>query len=738
MGDDAVTRLTYQLLVDAQQAIANYKAAADSADQYNAAIQRIEVSSDTSAGAATKVKVVLKDTGDAAKQAAPGVNQFVQGLAGIATAVIGALSIQKVIAFLTDAGNAALDFSQALFKMDISVRALQRNGMDTTLQSWTDEIKTLGDQFQVFSNIDIANALGQSALMGREFGLTQDQMVELTKTAMIFSEVTGRDLTGAIQAVTYFIDTGYTKSIRGLGVAISQSVLAQRALDMGFVQAYKDLEPVQQAQVRFAELTAQTNVLVKDSGLYLETWAGKMAKASTDAKNAMTDLGKTVEPWMVGIQKDWAGLIKFLSISIPALEKIFSGVVAAIVGLAAGAIYSWNALMDTIKGHGPTLEEFAAGLHKALSDAAKATITEFYAMFGLLDETAKDALINQQAAEQQYATNLKQFDADVSQINSDYHDKEVTENTAFQRKMDDLNLKYTRDLSQINLDFDRREAAARTSAQNDQLSKEEAFQEKLLELREKYLYNLDDAVRARDARKVLDLNRQYNLELLQEQRQHAIEKKDAEENLKYQMALLEQERKQRLADRALQLAQDRADAKAAHEQKLADMKLEEQQKLQDLLTGFLAENHITEQGMQQIYDIIKKYVGPGGLVEGLYKYLRDYMAQAAANISINYAALSKVTATPIKGGGIAGYAEGGSVVATQPTAAIFGEAGPEMATFTPLNRPGADVNKVNGTLPKSGSGGKATISINLGAGLVGQIVDNAMGEVATVLLNAEG
>ena len=100
--------------------------------------------------------------------------------------------------------------------------------------------------------------------------------------------------------------------------------------------------------------------------------------------------------------------------------------------------------------------------------------------------------------------------------------------------------------------------------------------------------------------------------------------------------------------------------------------------------------------------------------------------------------MSKVTATPIKGGGIAGYAEGGSVIATHPTAAIFGEAGPEMATFIPLNRPGADVNKVTGAMPKSGSGGKATISINLGAGLVGQIVDNAMGEVATVLLNAEG
>jgi hypothetical protein len=639
---------------------------------------------------------------------------------------------------LTDAGNAALDFSQALFKMDISVRALQRNGMDTTLQSWTDEIKTLGDQFQVFSNIDIANALGQSALMGREFGLTQDQMVELTKTAMIFSEVTGRDLTGAIQAVTYFIDTGYTKSIRGLGVAISQSVLAQRALDMGFVQAYKDLEPVQQAQVRFAELTAQTNVLVKDSGLYLETWAGKMAKASTDAKNAMTDLGKTVEPAMVLLQQGWAWFVKVLANAATTLAKWWT-LCAGVIGAGVAAVlFDFDVIKGALQGHLISWKDYLSGLEQAMTLGFQKTALAAGKIFGVFDEAATDALINQRAAEQQYATNLKQFDADVSQINSDYHDKEVTENTAFQSKMDDLNLKYTRDLSQINLDFDRREAAARTSAQNDQLSKEEAFQEKLLELREKYLYNLDDAVRARDARKVLDLNRQYNLELLQEQRQYAIEKKDAEENLKYQMALLEQEREQRLADRALQLAQDRADAKAAHEQKLADMKLEEQQKLQDLLTGFLAENHITEQGMQQIYDIIKKYVGPGGLVEGLYKYLRDYMAQAAANISINYAALSKVTATPIKGGGIAGYAEGGSVVATQPTAAIFGEAGPEMATFTPLNRPGADVNKVNGTLPKSGSGGKATISINLGAGLVGQIVDNAMGEVATVLLNAEG
>lgn len=748
MGDDAVTQLTYQLLVDGQQAIANFKASADAADQYNAAIQRIEITSDTSANAATKVKVVLKDTGDAAKQATPQVNSFSQGLQSVATAIIGVLSVQKITQFLTEAGTAALDYSQALFKLDISVRALQRNGMDTTIKSWTDEIKTLGDQFQVFSNIDIANALGQSALMGREFGLTQDQMIDLTKTAMIFSEVTGRDLTGAIQAVTYFIDTGYTKSIRGLGVAISQGVLSQRALSMGFVQAYKDLDPLNQAQVRFAELTAQTSVLVNDSGLYLQTWAGKMAKASTDSKNAMTDLGKSVAPVMVLIQQGWAWFLQHLQTGIKFGEDLYIDFLSFITGWFAAFSYMWSEFGDLIYGK-ISFKDLFANMQEAFDSGFSNMYQKMHKLFDATSDAATDALIAQQAADAQLKANIKQFDADVAQLVSDYNDKAVKEETDYQRKMTDLKTKYDNDVKNINLDFARREADARTSAHNDQLAGEEAFQEKLLELREQYLYNLDDAVRARDARKVLDLNRQYNLELAQEQRQQAIKRHDDEENLKYQLALLEQERQQQLADRALQLQQDRDDAKAARDQHLQDLKDEEAIKLKDMLTGFLAENTMTKQAMDQMYEIMKKYIGPGGAVEGLYNYMMDYVSSALMKLAVaNGVAASQSwaigkAATPTirqgsgSGQGVPGYAEGGSVIASTPTAAIFGEAGPELATFTPLSRAGANVGKLTGNVP-GGSGGKATISINLGAGLVGQIVDNAMGEVATVLLNSEG
>ena len=155
---------------------------------------------------------------------------------------------------------------------------------------------------------------------------------------------------------------------------------------------------------------------------------------------------------------------------------------------------------------------------------------------------------------------------------------------------------------------------------------------------------------------------------------------------------------------------------------------------------------MTKQAMDQMYAILNHYIGPGGEVEGLYNYMMDYVSTALMKLAVaNAVAMAQTGSIPTpkirqgsgSGQGVAGYAEGGSVIASTPTAAIFGEAGPEMATFTPLSRPGSNVGKVTGG-GAGGQGGKATISINLGAGLVGQIVDNAMGEVATVLLNAEG
>jgi len=753
MGDDAVTQLTYQLLVDGQQAIANFKAAADSADQYNAAIQRIEITSDTSANTATKVKVILKDTGDAAKAATPGANMFSDALMGIATSVVAALSIQKIIAFLTEAGETALEYSQALFKMDVAVRSLQRSGMDTTLQDWNDEVTALSKQFNIFSNIDITNALGQSALMGREFNLTKEQMVQLTKIAMVFSEVTGRDLTGAIQAVTYFIDTGYTKSIRGLGVAISQGILQAQAQADGYKTAYKDLDALTQAQIRFQVLTSQTNTLITDAGTIMDTWSGKSQKAAADVTNAMTDLGKRTAPEMVLLQQGWAWLVKVVADAVTTLAKWWT-ICAGVFGAFTGAVlFDLDVIKGALQGHLISWKDYLSGLEQAMTLGFQKTAKAAGDILGVFDQGMSDAerLAKQKAddlaaAEEKFQTDLSKFESDLAKIQTDATNKRLQAELDNTRKFEDIALNYKRDVTDINTDFDRREAEARTAAHNKTLADEEMFQERLLELREKYLYNLDDAVRMRDARKVLDLNRQYNLDRADMERQQEIKRHDAEEQLKYDLAVMELERRQRLQDRELRRKQDEEDARIALKRKKDDIDAEEQIKLQALIKGFEDEQQLTQEGAQAVYDILKKYYGPGGAVEGLYNYLIGLMTQArnAAALLAKYSGPGAETGgyygTPSPYGnrsGAEGYAEGGSVIASRPTAAIFGEAGPELATFTPLSRAGANVGKVTGGMA-GGQGGKATISINLGAGLVGQIVDNAMGEVATVLLNSEG
>ena len=74
-----------------------------------------------------------------------------------------------------------------------------------------------------------------------------------------------------------------------------------------------------------------------------------------------------------------------------------------------------------------------------------------------------------------------------------------------------------------------------------------------------------------------------------------------------------------------------------------------------------------------------------------------------------------------------GFAEGGSLIAKRPTAAIFGESGAEMATFTPLGKKGTDINKVFGdTSGIGGNGASLDLRIAISEGLIAEIVNSSL------------
>lgn len=77
--------------------------------------------------------------------------------------------------------------------------------------------------------------------------------------------------------------------------------------------------------------------------------------------------------------------------------------------------------------------------------------------------------------------------------------------------------------------------------------------------------------------------------------------------------------------------------------------------------------------------------------------------------------------------GVPDYAEGGTIVATKPTLAMFGERGMERASFTPANR----MSSMMGN-------GKVTVALDLSPDLEARIVDNTLNEMAEVIVSVGG
>jgi hypothetical protein len=79
-------------------------------------------------------------------------------------------------------------------------------------------------------------------------------------------------------------------------------------------------------------------------------------------------------------------------------------------------------------------------------------------------------------------------------------------------------------------------------------------------------------------------------------------------------------------------------------------------------------------------------------------------------------------------------AEGGTLLANRPTTVTFGEAGLEMAKFTPIGRRGRDTNKIFSNLGGgAGMGGNLKLQVVMSDGLVASIVDTSLKNVTSVI-----
>jgi hypothetical protein len=340
----------------------------------------------------------------------------------------------------------------------------------------------------------------------------------------------------------------------------------------------------------------------------------------------------------------------------------------------------------------------------------------------------------------------QKFDESMARIAQRLADTLAKIDVDFGRRRKDAALNLTRDMRDIDEGAQEDVIDATVDHQEELFRLEEDHKLKMQRLEEAFLFDLEDAVRERDARGVLMAIRRFNQQKKEMEQDKNIRTRRLKEDFKNELKEIELERRRRRAERMLEFgeqqddlaeqeARRREDALAAQARAERDLHAANERKLKILGEGFLAEFMQANFSLNEIFELMRDYLGEGGFVDQLY----DYIAGRAASLNlVPNVSLSSQTSTDTAdygGPGGLGHQRGGTLFATSPTMAVFGEGGPERVDFTPLSA---------GTgLPKAGfeggaAGGGATdinLEVMLEDGLEAHLVDQAMDGVANVLLS---
>lgn len=328
-----------------------------------------------------------------------------------------------------------------------------------------------------------------------------------------------------------------------------------------------------------------------------------------------------------------------------------------------------------------------------------------------------------------------------------------------QRRIAEATQKYQTDVANENISAATKRADAERVYRNNELDAEARFQEQLRQLREKFLFDLEDALRERDARQVLRLTRQYQMDVenttkeaelaaKERQRAHEEEMRQLAEQHAERLRLLAQAYEQEIAMIHLQEQQKMEDAALAYARDQADAKKAAADRIEQMALDFARQYNLTQEQAAALVKMLQGYFGTSGPVAQLYNNLYSYIMRLVGLANAALTALGGfATQQPgtIPGAGSptppSTHAKGGSLLAVRPTRAIFGEAGAEMVTFTPISQISqhqqnvakafSDIN-INAN-QQQGAAGNLELVVTLDPNLKAEIVNESMYNVSTIV-----
>lgn len=705
-----------------------------------------------------------------------------------ALGTLEAMAIFLIAKFVGDTMAKAIDsvkqLELAIYNLAVAEKSLSRLGVEISPEDFEEIIKSVKDLNLAISDIDITKSVADLATGLRDLGLAKEQIEGLSQAAAIIAVSKGLTMEDVVKQFVLGIAKG-GRGLADLDIQVNDSVIKQKALEAQLVEseaAWNSLTASQrqslETQALYLIIMDNAKSRMEELGLIQTSVTSASRELAASWEDLSTVMGQVFRPVTFGgfvllegaVLRTTQGMV-YLALATVEFFGVLTGGISVIDAFARGAIKSLGdveqaflrgqekarrgLLPHMFIGGAPDIglpqstQDFINRYKKTLPDTPTTPQSpieteqeDLQKALEKMNNTILEAQIRLGQDMEEAAINLGRKLVDIAE---EYARKRAEAEINLNNKIRDINRDFQNKIQEIQAR--QREEAER--ARNDELDREAKFQEKMRQLKEEFLFDLEEALHNRDARTILRLIRRYNLEKEQAEREHALEKENAAREgaararrFAQQRKDLERERqiriqaaKQEFQDKLEQLRREeeveRQAAHMAYQRKMEDLERELKDRLALVAAGLVQEFNLTNKGLNAIVELYRRYY---------------------ANITSIYAAMNKMltgqtsltipTTTSGGSGGGGGtalaMAEGGVLVADSPTTVTFGEAGPELAAFAPIGRTGRDVNKMFSNLSEGGIGGQIGIELFLSPDLETRIIKNTLGHAAEVITRVQG
>lgn len=660
------------------------------------------------------------------------------------------------------------DMESATYNLINAEKRASEAGVAITPKDLENTVSSLEKLDPLISKVQATQAVaGIATKLIEPLGLQKKDIDSLSQSIAVLAvrnQAAGKSFEDIANEVSNSLLSGrVSKGINDLGIKLNDQIVKENAVKMGLVEnakAYDDLDGKQKAYITslsiINELEKNTAEERKNLPSYLNTVSAAQDMLSAKWQDFLVMVAKLYGPEII------EGL-KFLIYALTTVMHI----VEAMQPFLETAMKLWVGLFRASEAYFAVVSRTDLSnweKTKAVFEALKGGIadtTQYFQNFGDAVDTATAQVADSTTQNLEKAmAEFDKFKTKLQDVIQSYKNKEEDLNIQFNpatgtgRKVEDLNTEYANKeadayqnlqdkIYDINQDINKKEQDLKAKARLDELKAEKDHQEKLKQLRERYLLDLEEALHNRDARAVLRLQAQYQLDVAQENRKYNTDAELRKKAIEQERKDLEKERERRIAEAQLEYQRKLRDLEVAkareyetivkwRQREEDDLRRDITRRLQALVTEYLASEALTSAYLANLLLMTNQFAQQLGSTLDLSGYSQGGgLGTSTAPIGTANGGTAGTSLGTFSGG----LANGGSFLAQTPRSINVAEDGPEIITATPLTKLGSNINKLflDAGLGAKGGQQKIYVQVDLSPDLESRVVQKSMDATANVI-----